>query len=497
MKKYYLLLILLVGLLSCSQEELEQQDTTSKQGDKIAKSLVKGPYDALGFGYDITGEYLHPLCVKNPVIDIEKYKKDYATRIIEGTPSWGYDHFFYGYDALDYQKDVTKEVNAEASVSVLGLKPFGGNISSNSTFKSKYHYSSKYSFASLDVTRHRRYIRINEGDATRLRNYLSADFTEDLKRYTPDKVVEMYGTHVLLNITLGGRYKLLYKAAITSETNTEYKKTKIAGGFNFMVKALKITAKADRTTETNETWYNEHREKELFVTTFGGTGSFMRYDISNDGLPMADVASWENTINNENDNLTRIDMTQTYPIYEFIADPTKKAQVKAAVEKYIANKQIEMMSLVPLLEYHNPISKDHYTTTDAFFVEKWGGGWKKSTTSGSYVLGYVFPKQEPGTIPLYEYYNAKGLDHFTTTNPSIVENYGSDWVRNSVTTGSYILGYVYPNNVAETIPLYEYVSSSESDHFTTTDAFIIQNWGGDWRKGTTNGTCILGYVFPR
>lgn len=447
MKKYYLLLALFVGLLSCSQEELEQQDTTSKQGDKIAKSLVKGPYDALGFGYDITGEYLHPLCVKNPVIDIEKYKKDYATRIIEGTPSWGYDHFFYGYDALDYQKDVTKEVNAEASVSVLGLKPFGGNISSNSTFKSKYHYSSKYSFASLDVTRHRRYIRINEGDATRLRNYLSADFTEDLKRYTPDKVVEMYGTHVLLNITLGGRYKLLYKAAITSETNTEYKKTKIAGGFNFMVKALKITAKADRTTETNETWYNEHREKELFVTTFGGTGSFMRYDISNDGLPMADVASWENTINNENDNLTRIDMTQTYPIYEFIADPTKKAQVKAAVEKYIASKQIEILNIVPVYASYSKYESAYRYDAEApvYAPSRW-------VSNG--VAFYALKDKVEGSEPVYESYSKYESAYRYDLGAPV--NAPDRWVSNGIKF------YAHRNLAPDTWPVYASYSKYES-----------------------------------
>ena len=37
-------------------------------------------FDVVGYGYDVTNEYLHPLSVKGPVLNVEKYKQDHSRR---------------------------------------------------------------------------------------------------------------------------------------------------------------------------------------------------------------------------------------------------------------------------------------------------------------------------------------------------------------------------------------------------------------------------------
>jgi len=74
-----------------------------------------GEYDVLGMGYDVTGEYLHPLSVKSPVLDINKYKQDHEGRLITGTPSFGYDKMVSGYNSTDYVKKITEESKVNAA----------------------------------------------------------------------------------------------------------------------------------------------------------------------------------------------------------------------------------------------------------------------------------------------------------------------------------------------------------------------------------------------
>lgn len=66
-------------------------------------------YDVLGYGYDVTGEYLHPLSVRNPVLNIAKYEQEHFDRLQYNTSSYGFDQMYYGYSASDYTKDITKE----------------------------------------------------------------------------------------------------------------------------------------------------------------------------------------------------------------------------------------------------------------------------------------------------------------------------------------------------------------------------------------------------
>ena len=138
MKKLFYWILSSIVLFSCSETELldnsidDQLITTRASGD--------GLYDVLGYGYDITKEYLHPMSVCNPVLDIEKYKQDYGERLVTGTPSFGGDQMYYGYSASDYTKDITKETKVTTNMSYGNEKVdtvpyFSGNITSNNYLK--------------------------------------------------------------------------------------------------------------------------------------------------------------------------------------------------------------------------------------------------------------------------------------------------------------------------------------------------------------------------
>ena len=125
-------------------------------------------------------------------MNVEKYKKDYPERLDPSTASYGYDRMYYGYSSADYVKDITTETKATYTMSYGNEKDtvfFSNTITNNAYLKTEYSYSSKYSFASLDLVRNLKHIYFND-EISRLSQYLSDSFKEDLERLSPDRVVE-------------------------------------------------------------------------------------------------------------------------------------------------------------------------------------------------------------------------------------------------------------------------------------------------------------------
>lgn len=49
-------------------------------------------------------------------------------------------------------------------------------------------------------------------------------FIERLSTYTPEQIVEEYGTHVLKDIYLGAKFEVYYMAKSTSSSKKKYKR---------------------------------------------------------------------------------------------------------------------------------------------------------------------------------------------------------------------------------------------------------------------------------
>ena len=79
MKKINLILYFILGLYSCSEiEDLPDNTTVNEQtnvNDQTTRAAGDKKYDVLGYGYDVTGEYLHPMSVRNPVLALLNTKR--------------------------------------------------------------------------------------------------------------------------------------------------------------------------------------------------------------------------------------------------------------------------------------------------------------------------------------------------------------------------------------------------------------------------------------
>lgn len=496
MKKIYLFSLLLLIFSACSDlNEAIIDDPTNSQ--ITPKSAGDGVYDVLGYGYDVTAEYLHPKAVKFQVLDIEKYKKDYPTRLDVGTSSWGYDYMYYGYSSEDYLGNMQKELDVKTGGNYLA---FSGTFNASGSFKSNYEYSSKYSFASVDAIRNKKYIRIND-EIDRLSKYLSSHFIEDLTKLSADRLVEKYGTHILTDFTIGGRYKILYRSVIEHSKDETTKKITVASGAKFTIKAVGINVDNEGSIETSETYVKDNTQKELFIMFYGGNGTNLKYDLEK-GMPTSvDLAAWENAVKLDNSTLTDINWKETYMIYDFIDDPVKKVAIKTAVENHIKNNQLNMLEVLPV---YSSIRLGKISGQKEYLTRVTSSAEDLPSASGQPMYTYLYEKldgyvlRDPlsGTVPLYNsfYWNSSKRtreNFFFSTQ--IIKSFpgGRDVPEGWYTITRNPVGYVYPNLHEMTKPLYEYRNSKSNCINSTRIDFTQVEPKEGWRIARTTG-----YIFP-
>lgn len=484
MKKIYWLFGLLLAICySCSElGDFPIEPTSEASLNPMTRASGDEKYDVVGYGYDVTGEYLHPLSVKGPVLNVEKYKKDYPERLEPGTASYGHDRMYYGYSSADYVKDITTETKATYTMSYGNEKDtvfFSNTITNNAYLKTEYSYSSKYSFASLDLVRNLKHIYFND-EISRLSQYLSDSFKEDLERLSPDRIIERYGTHVLTDIIIGGRYKLIFRSVITKARDASTKRRTVSSGFQSTLDGIGVSYNLEHIDTVDESLVKDNQHKELYVMFYGGSGTNLKYDLEK-GIPTTiDIQSWEKSLSFANSCLTEINWKETYPIYEFITDPIKKEQIKDAVKRHIATSQLKSLELLPLYTYllKGDVS-DHLVTINPDIEIYW------PHYAFDQMEGYILKEQLPGTIPLYEYYNSEGVNHYATVVSDFDKTYPFYEKKG-------ILGYVYRNVAMETVPLYEYYSDAFDDHYASTIPNIPELFSG-WRRVNVGKN---GYVYP-
>ncbi|MDR2912715.1 MAG: hypothetical protein LBV38_05390, partial [Alistipes sp.] len=120
-------------------------------------------------------------------------------------------------------------------------------------------------------------------------------------------------------------------------------------------------------------------------------------------------AAWESSVTYDNGGIVDINWDSAYYIYEFIANPTKRAQIKAAVEAYLASAVVSLVEVKPLYRLYTQSYDNTFFTTSVseagYYQNRWNyyfdSGYVNANESAHYVQGYVFKTQQPGTVPLY------------------------------------------------------------------------------------------------
>ena len=338
MKKLFLFMSWVMLILSgCADEDIIERNSPSFPQSVNTRSAGDGVYDILGYGYDITGPYLDTKSSRAIVFDTNKLlEKGLITPYKLEESRFRYSS---GKDVIDF----TTNMSSSLQMSTPGILKVIGGASLNIAFGGNSHYNSDYSFAYCTQQYIDSRYRISEADINVLKTCLTKQFIERLSTYTPEQIVEEYGTHVLKDIYLGAKFEVYYMAKSTSSS----KKESINAGLGASLFSL---FKMDGKFQYDESLAITNKEQSLYYFTIGGDPAVgVQGSLNPENSPSIDIGKWMASVKSSTPKFIDVDNnSQSFiPIYELVTDPTKNQTLKAYIDNYIKSKEVCSISLYP------------------------------------------------------------------------------------------------------------------------------------------------------
>ncbi|WP_413511177.1 MAC/perforin domain-containing protein [Myroides odoratus] len=491
-KKLFLTLLIALSILSCSSDDKTIVKETDYSGQIIApRTAGDSKYDILGYGYKITEPLASTQAVGNfSIIDIEKLvNSEPANSIYFDNPFIGEitQRIFSGENFYKYVEEVISHTNFSGSVASNGIEKsaeqgmFSASVKTSQENQSKNSYSSAYSYATAEVIKKERRLFIDT-DIEVLKKYLTPYFQEKVSKVNSNSnaydLVKTFGTHVLLDITIGGDFKSEFKSLSIEESNYTNKKRNAEVGAKFTLYKIGVGASVGWGGESSEQEINRITNWASYIHSKGGTTNGLSLTVNSIGAITYSIGigTWASSITDKTARLVDLNWDKTYPLYELITDPIKKELVKKAVNNYIYANTPEEIETKPLHRYWNGRHKMFYSTT-IYGESRMTNDWKYEG-----VLGYIDANQKSTTKPLYRYWNERHkMFYFTATYGE--SRMTKDWKYEG------ILGYIYTTEIKGTVPLYRYWNERHKMFYLTT-TYGESRMTNDWKYEG-----LLGYVY--
>ncbi|NGM71693.1 MAC/perforin domain-containing protein [Sphingobacterium sp. SGL-16] len=473
-KTNFFLLLCVFCFSNCSKDLIEERKLLPNKSNQLAAG-ADGDLDLLGYGIDITKD-LSGTSTQNGstsdvrIFDMSKFRNNQNRWIdINGT-THGYDYFISGVTAYDYSRDYSEKKSSSLAIGIsdppvtVNEKPnFTQTIKSEKNYEDQTinKFSTRYSYATFELVHQIKRIRFTQ-DVTKdsLIKALTPEFLTFVQNNTAQAIVNRYGTHILLDISIGGILRINTSGDVSSQSTNELKSSHIKTGLSLNVfKVLSIDKESNKTLSEKTQINQEIRVKQSRAIYFGGTNSGRSFSIDKDGNSSENfnASSWQSSINDRNAAL--ISIGRAAYIYDFIADPVKRNQVKLVVENHIENHQIQLhedytIQLINILSFVAKAGQHHYLATsmvnDLNYWRYEGSGFK------------AFKTQIPGTVPVKVYASHLRSSHYFTTG--VLNSTNTDmnfwkWQDEGVSF------YAYSSQIPGTIPIYEHYSPSGTDHY--------------------------------
>lgn len=483
----YTLIASTMLLTNCKKNEITQDKLPNNNSEKQA-SGGDGKWDVLGYGIDVTQDMLETGSMSDAsIFDVNQFAVDFKDKNdpskvvgieVNSVAGGSYD-IFTGFSAFEHTKNIStkKSIGGDGNVSVpfssdpqaqeKKLINFTGNFSKNTGDTNNTTVSSRFSYATFEMWHRVKRIRFTQDVTTAtLLKYLTPEFKNYVATKTATEIVNRYGTHVLLDISLGSRIRINYSGQAGTETSETKKTSTVKAGIGVTVLSMfGLNINADKTKEELTKLTNETSQKNYNGKYYGGnnTGTSLSFDSDGKSTSNFNLASWQQGITDRNAALINIDRSMF--IYDFITDPTKKSQVKAAVEKHIKDRQITELGEVAVYIYNNKKTTDHYFSTVN----------EPSISEGQYInegiAFYAFTKPSNGTVPIYSYFSTSEKAHYLSVKnqPSLLGSYVNE---------NKILFYAYDKLAENRVPVYAYSGVYGGDYyFTTENRPTLENGG--------------------
>jgi hypothetical protein len=314
-------------LVACEQGVGTGDGTDTGTGINTARTQA-----VIGHGYDVSAHYAFSEDIKAAILDHDALiaanliNQDLnACRSLCTTVS--------GTSITSYQKDLAGSASIGVTVGVPEAASFSTEVGVR--FKENYYRNSSYAFASSTTRVTKDAYFVDRGmDPAALQAYLSAGFTADVKRLSGVDLITKYGTHVMLGGLWGARldhnFTAQKKAGKDGSSIGQYVKVSAEGTIQG------VTLGANVAEDTEQSFLSEFETTNTYSSTsaYGGKPEYAKFVL--------DSGMYDKWIESIDAMPVWIDYyTDTLqPIYLFIADTTKQAEVKSAVSTYLEGKKI-------------------------------------------------------------------------------------------------------------------------------------------------------------
>ncbi|GAB3415409.1 MAC/perforin domain-containing protein [Niabella aquatica] len=427
---------------SCSKKvDIESTSPTIGSGTKPRASM-DNQYDVLGYGYDATGRYANISSSKLPVIDLQKFALNDNSHlsIINGVE----DYFDYTYaeNASSFSDSLSVKVGLKGNF----FKLFKGEVSA--IFGNSSSFKASYSHATATKYLEQRRLKLVSTIENLRDNYLTNAFQNDLQTMSAAQLVEAYGTHVMTNITLGAKFSLAYKTESRNVDKTNSVKAGLA--VNALFKMLDVTADVNYNSSDSKFNYNQM----VYYRSIGGDGTqslIGELTLDNTTPIKLNINQWQSTCKPQNAILINFGENGLIPLYEFINDVSKKAEVMNYIISYIDNNQVNLTyNTIPIYRYYSSEAIDHIYDPSPNITQI-DHTWQKE-----WIVYYGYNYLAPNSLPVYKYYIPSMNDHVYYTISDLEKTDKN--VRNEG-----IIFYV-PNASGNTKPVYKYYGKTMKDH---------------------------------
>lgn len=271
---------------------IDSRTVLSDIGCQLGVDPQTAGYDQLGAGYDVFTAYADAEFVKNGILDVDKLNRD--GKLLQ----FPVDKF----SVNQYQGTTIDQYVTSLSVSA-GLSGSYAFFSSsiNTTMSQMASVTTEWSFATVQVKNRVHGLSVLKMQPTDLKGYLLPQFSNDINNSSIDPAVlfDLYGTHVIGKLVVGGRLDYNLAALIYDQQEKRSIGVYAEAKLNGALASLQLNTSFDYSTFRSHYVSNE----DISMSSVGGQGT--------------SVAVWT-----DSDYTQWVDTVWQHPVFcDFSADP--------------------------------------------------------------------------------------------------------------------------------------------------------------------------------
>jgi len=303
----------------------------------------------IGRGYDISERFAYSENIKSSVLDFTKLTTDKKV-IKDGNISQTEVTVKEGNTISEYQMSFDYAHTGSAGLDGLFSAEVGYNFGYDRAKRSDYSYATVSSYTS----KYGIYVDGRKNPST-LSDYVSNQFLSDAESMDMDKLIDTYGTHIIVGGIWGASLDFSMSAQRKSVSNTYSFGAFVSA--EATIEGISLGGSTEISSEFSN--YYESSTKKFTINAKGGNSEHALSIITASTPEGRDnaYAAWVQTIDG-NPSFCNYYEGGLVPIYDFIEDEDTKSMLKTGIEEYLDSRGIESVELIEKVIVKNFEIKD-------------------------------------------------------------------------------------------------------------------------------------------